>query len=203
MKIAVIGATGNVGAPLVDEALRRGHAVTGIARDASKLPERPGLLPVSGDAEQPGQLATLIAGHDVVVSSIMFLNSDMRKLVEAVRGSGVRRYYVVSGAGSLEVAPGQLNVDQPGFPDFARAEATRGKEYLAHLRSVDDLDWTFLSPSSLFIAGERTGRFRLGGDQLLVDEDGKSWITYEDYAVALLDDIEAPKHVKQRFTVGY
>lgn len=203
MRIAIVGATGNVGIRVVDEALRRGHEVTGIARDPSKLPDRPGVVPVSGDADQPDQLSTLMAGHEVVVSSIMFLRSDIQKLVEAVRMSGVRRYYVVGGAGSLEVAPGRLNVDEPNFPSFAKAEATRGKEYLDYLRSVDDLDWTFLSPSALFIAGERSGTFRLGGDQLLVGGDGKSWITYEDYAVALLNDIETPKHVKQRFTVGY
>lgn len=203
MRIAIVGATGNVGIRVVDEALRRGHEVTGIARDPSKLPDRPGVTPVSGDADQPDQLSTLMAGHEVVVSSIMFLRSDIQKLVKAVRMSGVRRYYVVGGAGSLEVAPGRLNVDEPNFPSFAKAEATRGKEYLDYLRSIDDLDWTFLSPSALFIAGERSGTFRLGGDQLLVGGDGKSWITYEDYAVALLNDIETPKHVKQRFTVGY
>lgn len=203
MKIAIVGATGNVGLRIVDEALRREHRVTGIARDPSKLPDRADLTPVSGDAEQPDQLATLLAGHNVVVSSIMFLQSDMSKLVQAVRQSSCRRYYIVGGAGSLEVAPGKLNVDQPGFPSFAKAEATRGKEYLDYLRSVDDVDWTFLSPSALFKEGDRTGKFRLGLDQLLVGDDGKSWISYEDYAIALLDEIETPRYVKQRFTVGY
>ena len=192
-----------MGTRIVEEALRRDHDVTGIARDPSKLPENPRLTPVSADADQPDQLAALIAGHDAIVSSLMFLRSDMTKLVEAVRKSGVQRYYIVGGAGSLEVGPGQLNVDQADFPIFAKAEATRGMEYLDYLRTIDDVDWTFLSPSALFTAGERTGAFRLGGDQLLVGADGKSWISYDDYAVALLDEIESPKHVKQRFTVGY
>lgn len=203
MRLAIIGATGNVGQRIVAEALRRGHEVTGIARDPSKLPENPRLTPISGDADQPDQLATLIAGNEAVVSSIMFLRSDMRKLVDAVRKSGVRRYYIVGGAGSLEIAPGKLKLDQPDFPSFAREEATRGKESLDYLRTVQDLDWTFLSPSALFKAGDRTGVFRLGGDQLLFGADGKSWISYEDYAVALLDEIETPRHVRRRFTVGY
>jgi uncharacterized protein len=203
MKIAIIGATGNVGSRLVSEALRRGHTVTGIARDPSKLKDHPHLIPVSGDADRPSQLSTLIAGNEVAVSSIMFLRSDMRKLIEAIRLSGASRYYVVGGAGSLEVSSGRLNVEQPDFPSFAKAEATRGKEYLSYLRTIDDIDWTMLSPSALFIAGERTGVFRLGHDQLLVGSDGKSWITYEDYAIALLDEIESPKHAKRRFTVGY
>jgi uncharacterized protein len=203
MKIAIIGATGNVGQRIVDEALHRGHNVTGIARDPFKLSPRNGLTLVQGDANDASRLGQLLIGHDVVISSIMFLHSDIAALVEAVRASGVKRYLVVGGAGSLEVAPGKLLVDQPDFPDFVKAEATKGGEYLNYLREIKDLDWTFLSPSALFTDGERTGVFRLGRDELLVGSDGKSWISYEDYAIALLDEIENPKHIQQRFTVGY
>jgi uncharacterized protein len=203
MKIAIIGATGNVGQRIVDEALHRGHNVTGIARDPFKLSPRNGLTLVQGDANAPSRLGQLLVGHDVVISSIMFLHSDIAALVEAVRASGVKRYLVVGGAGSLEVAPGKLLVNQPDFPDFVKAEATKGGEYLNYLKGIKDLDWTFLSPSALFTEGERTGVFRLGKDELLVGIDGKSWISYEDYAIALLDEIENPQHIQQRFTVGY
>jgi uncharacterized protein len=203
MKIAIVGATGNVGKRIVDEALHRGHNVTGIARDPFKLSPRNGLTLVNGDATDSSKLGQLLVGHDVVISSIMFLHSDIALLVEAVRASGVKRYLVVGGAGSLEVAPGKLLVDQPDFPDFVKAEATKGGEYLNYLGEIKDLDWTFLSPSALFTNGERTGVFRLGKDELLVGVDGKSWISYEDYAIALLDEIENPRHIQQRFTVGY
>ena len=203
MNIAIVGATGNVGTRIVEEALRRGHRVTGISRNPERLDRREGLQPVSGDAHQPERLAPLLADHDAVVSALPFLHSDPAQLVAAVRASAVSRYLVVGGAGSLEVAPGQHNIDQPGFPAFAKAEAGKGKKFLDYLRGVHDLEWTFLSPSSLFTAGERTGVFRLGKDALLTGKDGKSWISYEDYAVALLDEIERPQHIRERFTVGY
>lgn len=203
MKIAIIGATGNVGRRIVDEALHRGHNVTGIARNLFKLSPRNGLTLVQGDANDPSKLGQLLVGHDVVISSIMFLHSDITLLVEAVRASGVKRYLVVGGAGSLEVVPGKLLVDQPDFPDFVKAEANKGREYLNCLREIKDLDWTFLSPSALFTDGDRTGVFRLGRDELLVGMDGTSWISYEDYSIALLDEIENSQHIQQRFTVGY
>lgn len=204
MKIAIIGATGNVGRRIVDEAIHRNHDVTGIARDPLKLTPRNKLKLIQGDANgDPSELGKLFFGHDVVVSSIMFLQSDISRLIQAVRASGVKRFLVVGGAGSLEVAPGKLLIDQPDFPASAKAEAAKGKEYLDYLREIKDLDWTVLSPSALFKAGERTGVFRLGIDNLLISVDGTSWISYEDYSIALLDEIETPKHIQQRFTVGY
>ncbi|MDQ0393098.1 NAD(P)-dependent oxidoreductase [Labrys monachus] len=203
MKIAIIGATGNVGTRIVDEALRRSHAVTAIARDPSKLGERAGLTPVAADANVPGALAPLLAGHDAIVSSVRFSGSQPDLLIDAVRRSGVKRYLVVGGAGSLETAPGTLLIESPHFPPAYFDEASRGKAFLDILRGVSDLDWTMLSPSALFVPGERTGSFRLGDDTLLTAADGKSWISYEDFAVALIDEIEAPKHLRSRFTVGY
>jgi len=119
-----------------------------------------------------------------------------------VRNSDVKRYLVVGGAGSLEVAPGVRLVTTPDFPAAYKAEASKGADFLDLLRTVDDLDWTFLSPSAMFVPGERTGKFRLGRDKLLSNENGSS-ISFEDYAIALADEIENPRHVKQRFTVGY
>jgi uncharacterized protein len=203
MKIALIGVTGNVGRRILAEALERGHSVTGIARNTSVLQPQQNLRLVDGDVNAPEALAPLLAGHDVVVSSVMFAASDPARLIDAVRRSGVKRYLIVGGAGSLEVAPGKLVIELPDFPEFARVEASRGKVFLDVLRGVRDLDWTMLSPSALFIEGERTGLFRLGTDTLLTAADGKSWISYEDYAIALLDEIETPKHIGRRFTVGY
>lgn len=203
MKIAIIGATGNVGAPIVAEALRRGHSITGIARDPTRHAARENLLLIKGDANQPQELAPLLAGHDAVVSAVQFTGSSPDLLIDAVRRSRVKRYLVVGGAGSLDTAEGILHVDSPGFPEFVREEASRGKIFLDVLRAVDDLDWTMLSPSSLFTAGDRTGVFRLGENTLLTAADGKSWISYDDYAIALIDEIESPKHIRLRFTVGY
>ncbi|AWN55193.1 NAD(P)-dependent oxidoreductase [Methylobacterium sp. 17Sr1-1] len=200
-KVAVIGATGNVGARLVAELVARGHRVTAISRNPTKAPS-PQVEAVAGDVREPEGLSRLLAGHDAVVSAVRFGDTDPQALIGAVRGSGVARYLVVGGAGSLEVAPGQRLVDQPDFPAAYKDEALRGAAFLDALRGVTDLDWSFLSPSALIGPGERTGRFRLGGDQLLVGEDG-SRISYEDYAVALADEIERPAHIRRRFTVGY
>ncbi|KMO36641.1 3-beta hydroxysteroid dehydrogenase [Methylobacterium tarhaniae] len=200
-KVAVIGATGNVGARLVAELVQRGHRVTAIARNPATAAS-PQVEAVAGDLRDPAGLARLLAGHDAVVSAVRFADTDPKALIGAVRASGVTRYLVVGGAGSLEVAPGRRLIDQPDFPEAYRHEASRGAAFLDVLRGVTDLDWSFLSPSALIEPGERTSRFRLGRDSLLVGETG-SRISYEDYAVALVDEIERPAHIRQRFTVGY
>ena len=203
MKIAIIGATGNVGTRLVDEALKRHHAVTGIARNPSKLAPRTGLSATTGDVTKPDALVPLLKGHDAIISSLRFQSSDPQHLIELVRRSGVKRYLVVGGAASLEIAPGQILLDAPNFPPAYKPEASAGKAFLDALRNVKDLDWTFVSPSAFFGPGERTGKFRLSDNTLLTAADGKSSISYEDYAIAMLDEIESPKHVRGRFTVGY
>jgi uncharacterized protein len=203
MKIALIGASGHVGSRLLTELLGRGHSVTGIARDTTKLASRPGLVLKAGDATQPAQLAPLLADHDVVISAMRFQSSDPNALIAAVKQAGVPRLMVVGGAASLEVAPGQALFDAPGFPEAYKAEAAAGRRALDTLRAEKDLDWTFLSPSAEFAPGERTGTFRLGSNQLLSDANGKSWISMEDYAIAFADELETPKHSRQRFTVGY
>jgi putative NADH-flavin reductase len=203
LKIAIIGATGNVGSRLVDEALSRGHHVTAIARDAGNLPPDRNLTLAKADATNPETLSEVLKGHDVVISATRFQQVKPESLIGAVRRSGVKRYLVVGGAGSLEVSPGLALVDSPGFPALYRDESLAGKAFLDALRKVEDLDWTMLSPSALFAAGKRTGVFRLGQDSLLTAVDGKSWISFEDFAVALLNEVEHPRHIRARFTVGY
>lgn len=201
-RIALIGATGNVGTRILQELVSRHHQVTAIVRDPSKVPARAGVTAVRGDVADPAGLAKVLAGHDAVVSAVRFLDSDPAALIGAVRASGVKRYLVVGGAASLFVAPGKRLLDQPDFPAAYKPEATAGAAFLDALRRADDLDWTFLSPSAAFVPGERTGKFRLAQDELLVSPKG-STISFEDFAVALVDEIEKPAHVRQRFTAGY
>lgn len=200
--IALIGASGNVGLRLLNELTSRGYHVTAIGRNPDNIPSLANVTAVRGDVNDGSTLANLLKGHDAVISSVRFLDSDPAVLIDAVRTAGVKRYLVVGGAGSLLVASGERVIDQPNFPAEYKAEATAGAEFLEVLKQVDDLDWTFLSPSALFVPGERTGDFRLGKDELLIGENGSS-ISYEDYAVAMVDEVEAPAHVGQRFTVGY
>lgn len=202
MKIALIGATGRAGSPILQELVRRGHQVTAIVRNPEKVQAQVNVTPKKGDVFDRDDLATLLKGHDAAISAVHFLQSDPRKLIDAVKASGVKRYLVVGGAGSLEVAPGVMLVSTPEFPAAYNDEATKGGEFLDLLRQEKDLDWTFLSPSALFFEGPRTGMFRLGKDQLLTNEKGSS-ISFADYAIALADEVEKPAHSRQRFTVGY
>jgi putative NADH-flavin reductase len=203
MKIAVIGASGNAGSRITTELARRGHSVTAIARHPEKIAAQANVTATKGDLMDQAALTGLLAGHDAAISSVHFLASDPLKLIGAARDSKVARYLVVGGAGSLEVAPGVRLVTTPGFPVAYKAEAEKGAAFLDLLRAETELNWTFLSPSALFVAGERIGKFRLGTDQLLTASDGKSSISFEDFAVALADEIERPAHIRQRFTVGY
>jgi putative NADH-flavin reductase len=202
MHVAMIGASGNAGSRIVKELCDRGHKVTGITRHPEKIAKLPGVTAVKGDMFDHNGLTAVLKGHDAVISSILFTQSDPKLLIAAVRASGVKRYVVVGGAGSLEVAPGVRLIDTPEFPDAYKPEAGGGAAFLDLLRTVKDLDWTFLSPSLMFIPGERTGKFRLGTNELLSTDKG-SIISYEDYAIALVDELERPKNIRQRFTVGY
>ncbi|WP_158969121.1 NAD(P)-dependent oxidoreductase [Chachezhania sediminis] len=200
--VAVIGASGNVGTRLVKELSDRGHEVTGIARHPEKVADLPGVTSMAGDIAAPEALAQILKGHDAVISTVMFASVDPEALIGVVRASGVKRYLVVGGAGSLEVAPGMRVIDTPDFPAEYMTEAGAGCTFLERLRLADDLEWTFLSPSAVFFPGERTGTFRLGSDTLLATDEGSS-ISYEDFAIAMVDEIETPAHVRSRFTVGY
>ena len=203
MSVALIGATGHVGSRLLAELSTRGHKVTAIVRNPDKGPALPGVTAVKGDVFDRGGLAKLLAGHDAVISAVHFSASDPVALIGAVNQSGAKRYLVVGGAGSLEVAPGVKLFDTPEFPAIYLDEAKKGGAFLDLLKQEPALDWTFLSPSALIQPGERTGKFRLGTDQLLVDAAGKSAISTEDFAIALVDELEKPAHRRRRFTVGY
>lgn len=202
-KVALIGASGFIGSRLLAELAARGHAVTAITRNPEKVPSLPGVTAVKGDVFDKDGLAKLVAGHDAVISAVHFTASDPQALLAAVKQSGVKRYLVVGGAGSLEVAPGVKLFDTPEFPAAYLDEARKGGAFLDLLKQEQGLDWTFLSPSALIQPGERTGKFRLGTDQLLVDDQGNSSISAEDYAIALVDELEKPAHGRRRFTVGY
>ena len=202
-KIAIIGATGRAGSQLLEEALKRGHQVTALARHATSLPARTGLSTRDVDALDGDALAQALAGHDAVFSAARFSGIPASAVIDAVKKAGVPRLLVVGGAASLFVAPGQRLFDTPSFPAAYKAEAAAGAAYLDELREQKELDWTFLSPSALFDGSERTGTFRLGHDDLLVGADGKSRISFPDFAIAFLDELERPAHSRQRFTVGY
>ena len=198
MRIAVIGATGNVGQRIAAEAERRGHETVSISRSGGTVGSG---RAVQADLTDKADIAKAIEGADAVVLSVKFQDLDVEALLDALKGA--KRLLIVGGAASLYVAPGLQLIDTEGFPDFIKVEAEPARQALARIQRETRLDWTFLSPSVFFGPGERTGQFRLGKDELLTAAEGKSHISYEDFAVALLDEIERPQHSRQRFTVGY
>jgi len=201
--IAIIGATGRAGSQLLEEALRRGHSVTAIARDTSKIGQRAGVVSKNVDVLDGNALQAAVTGNDVVISAAHFATIPAAAVVAPVKKAGVKRLLVVGGAGSLLLPDGTRVIDSEGFPAEYKAEASAGALFLENLRKEQELDWTFLSPSAEFVEGERTGTFRVGKDDLLVSGAGRSWITFADYAIAMLDEVDVPKHSRQRFTVGY
>jgi putative NADH-flavin reductase len=216
MHIVVFGATGNVGRQVVLEALRRGHDVTGVVRDpaAVQSPD-PRVKLVKGDATNASSVAQIVRGADAVVSAISprpnarglpapNLTDNARAIIEGLRDAGVKRVLYVGGASSLEVAPGRRLFDEPSFPDAYRAEARQGIDALDIWRTeAEGLDWTYLSPADQIFHGEHTGEYRTTDDTLIVDDEGKSRISFEDFAVAVLDELEEPHHVGKRFGVAY
>jgi putative NADH-flavin reductase len=213
MKVALVGATGYVGSRVLSEALNRGHQVTAIVRSPEKLPQHPQLSAARCDVSNEDAVAEVVAGHDAVISAFnpSRVSRDnntpqigaIRSLIAGMKKAGVKRLLVVGGAGSLEIAPGLQLVDTPDFPPIWKPGSLATREVLNILRSKQELEWCFLSPSALLEPGQRTGRFRLGTDQLLIDSTGQSKISLEDYAMAMIDELENPKHIRQRFTVGY
>lgn len=203
MKVALIGASGNIGSQILEELVARGHHVTAIARHIDKIPAKPHVTAVVGDLSATPALAKILHGHDAIVSAVRFKSFRPPEMLDAIKASGVKRFLMVGGAGSLEVKPGVALIDTPEFPAASKEEASAGSAMLKSLRWENNIDWTFLSPSALIQPGERTGKFRLGGDQLLVGSDGKSRISISDFAIAMVDELEQHKHVRKRFTVGY
>jgi len=216
MKLVLFGATGNVGRRIAAEALRRGHDVVGVVRDPAAVttPDSRVRL-VQGDATNAESVAEVVRGAEAVVSAISprpnarglpqpKLAENARALIAGLRRAGTRRVLYVGGASTLEIAPGRQLLDEPTFPEAYKAEALEGREALRIWRTeAEGLDWTFLSPAMEIGPGERTGNYRTTGEQMLFDANGKSFITFEDYAVAVLDELERPQHVDRRFGVAY
>lgn len=216
MKIALIGATGFVGSAILKEALDRGHSVTAIVRHPEKLQAQKNLTIAKGDVMDSNKLSEIFKGNDVVVSAYNagWTNPDLyneflkgsQSIQEAVKKSGVKRYIVIGGAGSLFVAPGVQLVDTPQFPADWKPGALAARDYLNLLKKENDLDWTFISPALEMNQGrphERRGAYRTGLDTPVFDANNKSAISVEDLAVAIIDEAEQPKHIRVRFTVGY
>lgn len=218
LRITVYGGTGNIGSRIVTEAVNRGHEVTVIVRnpDAASGPafEHPSVRVRGGDVLDSDSVAETLAGQDVVISAVgsggnnpedpregLYLRAA-QSLVQALRAAGSDAYLiVVGGAGSLEVEPGRLLSE--GLDGAVAREVMAQQVALDYYRTVDDVRWTYVSPSLQILPGERTGQFRLGTDRLLRDGDGESRISMEDYAMALIDEAEQPRHEGRRFTVGY
>ena len=207
MKIALIGATGFIGSGILAESLNRGHEVTAISTNPSKLPKHAKLTPVQGDVADTEGLASLLKDHDLVISAFNpgkdESGTGSRSIIEAVKRSQVERLLVVGGAGTLEIAPDKRVLDQPDFPSEWKEGALRTAAFLEELRAEAELNWVFLSPAAVIAPGQRTGAYRVGGDQLMTGDDGKSRISIEDYAVAMLDEAEKPRHFRARFSVAY
>lgn len=213
MRIALIGATGYVGAALLEEALNRGHQVTALVRHPQKLPQHANLTAVQADVHDVAALSAQLRGHAAVLSAFNpgWNNTDIRQqfiagnqaIVAATKAADVPRLLVVGGAGSLFVAPGLQLIDTPDFPAEYKEGAEGARQALNQLRDEHELQWTFLSPAALLQPGPRTGKFRLGNEQLLMNGDAPGHISVADLAVALLDETEQPQHIRQRFTLAY
>lgn len=213
MKLALIGASGFVGAAVLQEALNRGHQVTGIVRHPEKLPAHAALTAVAGDAYNAEALAEQLKGHDAVIHAFNpgWGTADIRErfiqgsqaIIAATKQAGVQRLLVVGGAGSLYVAPDLQLLDTPDFPGEYKEGAEGARQALQLTQGETTLDWSFVSPPALLHPGERTGQFRLGGDRLLMKGEVPAGISVADLAVAIIDELEHPQHIRQRFTVGY
>ena len=216
--VLLIGATGFVGSALLNELLNRGHQVTAIVRDAKKVKvQNENLALVEADATDPAQLAAIAKGKDAVISAYNPGWANPRlyedtlenypKIVEGAKQAGVRRLLIVGGAGTLFVAPGVRLIDTGTLPaEWIPGVKSLGEFYLNTLMKEQDIDWTFFSPAGNLgnlQPGTRTGKYRLGKDDMLFDEKGESFISVEDYAVAMVDELEQENHHKERFTAAY
>lgn len=216
MRIVVFGATGDIGRRVVTEALRRGHDVVGVVRDPAAVADANlGVRLVKGDASSADDVAAAVRGADAVVSAIVPrqdesglpappLATNARALIAGLRRAGVRRVLDVGGASTFAVGPGSVLADEPDFPEVYEGEAQEAIAALAVWHSEGEgLDWTYMSPAVEIGPGARTGSYRMTDDRVLFDAEGRSFISYEDYAVAVLDELEHPRHVGRRFGVAY
>ena len=213
--VLLIGATGFVGSAILNELLLRGHKVTAVVRDPKKLTEKRGVESVEADVADVDTIAKLAEGKDAVISAYnpgwtnpdieKLINENYPKILEAAKKAGVKRLLIVGGAGTLFCAPGLRVVDSGAIPEeIMGGVRPLGEFYLNTLMKEDSIDWTFFSPAGTFDEkGERTGKFRLGKDDLIVDDKGLSHISVQDYALAFVDELEKEQHHKERFTIGY
>jgi putative NADH-flavin reductase len=209
MKVVLFGATGKSGSRLMKELITRGHQVTAVARDVSKLPAMAGVTVKQDDLSDVGHTADVVRGADAVISAYAPPADDTDALigvtqrqVKAVRDAGVDRLLVVGGAGGLEVAPGVSLIASGHLPDAWLPIAN------SHVKALDvlqqsDVDWTYVAPAAYFEPGTRTGKFRTGKDELVTAASGESRISMEDYAIAMVDELETGAHRRQRVSVGY
>lgn len=216
MSIALFGATGNIGREIRAEALRRGEKVTAVVHNRP-LPAEPNLVSVKGDIANAEDVAKIASGHEAVISAYSpglrsYTAEDAAELIKAAHEAlfagavkaGVKRVIVVGGVGSLEASPGVDVVDSDFYPKEHKAHTLRNREILRGLRRGDyDLDWTYVSPPLDIKTGPRTGKFRLGTDNLLRDESGESRISEADFAIAILDELDQGRSIRKRFTVAY
>ncbi|WP_035058117.1 NAD(P)-dependent oxidoreductase [Andreprevotia chitinilytica] len=213
MKIALIGASGFVGSAILNEALERGFEVTAIVQNVDKLPKHPKLTAKKADAYNAADIATAVAGHDAVISAFnpgwgkpdigaLFLKG-FNAITAGVKQAGVKRYLAVGGAGSLFIAPGLQLVDTPEFPAEWKEGALAAREALNLIKNETSLDWSFVSPAVFLEPGERTGKYRLGLEEPLFGDNGPAKISTADLAVAIIDEVETPKHIQKRFTAAY
>ncbi|HEX9511079.1 MAG TPA: NAD(P)H-binding protein [Puia sp.] len=217
MKVVLIGTTGFTGKAILLELLDRDHFVTAIARHPEKLGiHHPSLTTKAGNMLDEQQVIALVKGHDAVVSAYNpgWTNPKIyeeylegaQTIQAGVKKAGVKRLLVVGGASSLEIKPGVQLIDTPEFPTQFKAGASGGRDYLAILKKEKELDWTYFSPAILMnsgTSGVRKGVYRTGLDQPVFDQQGKSVLSVEDLAVAVVDELEHPKHIRQRFTAAY
>ena len=203
MNIVLAGTTGNIGSRILDEALRRGHRVTGLSRDPAKLAAREGLQAKKASTTEVGAFADALKGHDAAILSVKWNENDVHRVLDALRKAGVKRCLFVVGAGSLLRKDGRTHFDHMAEKGIQPPTSKPAALALAEVQKVTDLDWTAISPPASIQPGERTGKFRLGRDHLLEDDKGKSEISREDFAIAIMDEIEKPKHIRQRFTAAY
>jgi uncharacterized protein len=209
MNVVLYGATGKAGSRILQELLSRGHSVVAVARDQSKIAAASGVTAKQDDLSDTDKIAAIVKGTDAVVSAYGPPPDDTDQLlgvtqrqIEAVKKAGGPRLIVVGGAASLEVAPGVTLLDSGHLPEPFRPIASSHAKALALLKA-SDIDWTYFSPAAFFEPGTRTGKYRLGKDALISDAKGESRISFEDYAIALVDELEKPAHHGERFTIGY
>jgi hypothetical protein len=203
MNIVLAGATGNIGSRILDEALRRGHRVTGLSRDPAKLAAREGLQAKKASTTEVTAFADALRGHDAAILSVKWNENDVHRVLDALRKAGVRRCLFVVGAGSLLRTDGRTHFEHMAEKGIQPPTSKPAALALAEVQKATDLDWTAISPPASIQPGERTAKFRLGRDHLLEDDKGESKISREDFAIAIMDEIEKPKHIRQRFTAAY